>query len=367
MNLDSLMVNFEVAMYAIYSELQEKQPDLEVLSANTNSASLGQISFAFPITSWLKSSFGLTPRTNMSYDVIREDTTDYANVGRRILNNYGYGGLNQVFLGIAAGTNVGKSQFSVGANMNYQFGTFTRNSQLIFSDTILMNPVPRTELKKYIEASGFFVELGFQYKQPISNQYQLGFGFTYTPKYKLDATQKSNILRTLPDYNNIMDSLYENDTKKGTLQIPDRYTFGLSFERLNRWVVGVEYSMINFENYREFGRKDPDLSNAFTFRAGMELIGRRLDNNFMNRLSYRFGYHYSTNYVDLNYQDSKLTQYGVSFGFGMPIRRSQSRMDFAVEIGRKGNMNNGQIQENYGRIVVGISAFERWFVRGKFD
>jgi hypothetical protein len=99
----------------------------------------------------------------------------------------------------------------------------------------------------------------------------------------------------------------------------------------------------------------------------MELMGKRLDNNFMNRLSYRFGYHYGTNYVDPEFMESQLTQYGVSFGFGIPIRRSLSRIDFAVEIGQKGNMNKGQIQENYGRITIGISAFDSWFVRAKFD
>jgi hypothetical protein len=97
----------------------------------------------------------------------------------------------------------------------------------------------------------------------------------------------------------------------------------------------------------------------------VELIGRHLDNNFMNRLSYRFGYHYGTNYVA--FENSIRTQFGVSFGIGMPIRRGHSRLDLAVEFGRKGNINDGQIQENYGRIIVGISAFDRWFMRPRFD
>jgi hypothetical protein len=97
----------------------------------------------------------------------------------------------------------------------------------------------------------------------------------------------------------------------------------------------------------------------------MELKGRRLDNNFMNRLSYRFGYHYGKSHVD--FHDSELTQFGLSLGFGMPVRRRESRIDFAIEFGRKGNVNSGQIQNNYGRVIIGISAFDRWFMRPKFD
>jgi hypothetical protein len=357
MNLDSLMVNFQVSMLATYSKLQEKQQGQEV-SMNTNSASLGQISFAFPITSYLKSSFGLTPLSDMGYNVVRERDGG-PNVGRYILNNHGNGGLNQVFLGLATGT----KQLSVGANFNYQFGTFSRYAETIFADSILL--IPRTtELHRYLDATGFFVDLGLQYKQPISNRYQLGFGFAFTPKYNLNASRSILELSTIHGVGSV-DTTFSSDAEKGTLKMPDKYTFGLSFERLNRWVVGVEFTMVNFNNYAEFGYRDSDLSNAHTFRTGLEFKGRRLDNNLLNRMSYRFGYHYGTNYVA--FHDSKLNQYGVSFGLGMPIRRSLSRIDLAVEFGRKGNMNNGQIQENYGRIVLGISAFDRWFVRGKFD
>jgi len=358
-NLDSLMVNFEVSMYGLYSKLSEKNLDEEIVTANTNSASLGHISFAFPITPWLKSCFGLTPHSNMGYNVFRTQTTDSNNIGSEWLNNQGQGGLNQVFLGFAVGT----SRISAGANINYQFGSFVRNAQLLFLDTVLHVPLT-TELSKFLEVAGFFVDFGVRYRQPLSNRYQLGFGVTYTPKYSLNATRNQLELSTMREIN-IIDTIYATNAQKGTLQMPDMYTFGLSFERLNRWVVGAEYSIVNFKNYREYGHAEQNLSNAQMFRLGMELKGRRLNNNFMNRLSYRFGYHYGRSHVD--FHDSELTQYGVSFGFGMPVRRSQSRVDFAIEFGRKGNVNSGQIQDNYGRIIIGISAFDRWFMRPKFD
>ncbi|MCL2682135.1 MAG: hypothetical protein FWE63_01460 [Bacteroidales bacterium] len=359
LNLDSLWVTFEVSLQATYSRLHEKQPNSELVSANTNSVSLGQISLAFPITPWLKSSFGLTPTSNMSYHVVREipDMDSIPRIGKYELHHYGEGGFSQVFLGFAVGT----SRISVGANANYQFGSFTRTAELAFKDTVLIAP-SGTRQNNYIEAGGFSWDLGLQYRHPLPNGYQLGFGFTYTPKSNLNASRNLQKL-SIGLYS--VDTISAGDTEKGTLRMPDRYALGLSFEKLNRWVVAVEYSAVNFKNYREFSQSDANLSKAHTFRAGMELKGRRLDNDFLNRLSYRLGYNYGTNYII--FDDREIKQFGVSFGVGVPIRRSLTRVDFAVEIGRKGRVDAGQIQENYGRIVIGLSAFDRWFIRGKFD
>jgi len=356
-NLDSLAVTFDVSLQATFSRLQEKQLNSEIISANTNSASLGQISFAFPITSWLKPCVGLAPSSNMSYDVIREIFTD-PRLGNELHNYSGRGGFSQAFLGLAIGT----SRISVGVNANYQFGSFVRSSELMFVDTVLRAPSSTLRSREF-EAAGFHFDLGVQYRQPLRNNYQLGFGFTYTPKYSLNATRALQVFSVFSQ--TFKDPIYIGDPEKGTIDMPDMYTIGLSFEKLNRWVIGAEYSAVNFKNYREFSQSDPDLSNAHTIRAGLELKGRRMDNDFFNRLSYRFGYHHGTNYVF--FHDSEINQYGFTFGLGMPIRRSLSRVDFAVEIGRRGRLDAGQIQENYGRIVIGISAFDRWFIRGKFD
>ena len=352
MNLDSLVVNFEVTMRATFSRLHESGQ----ASTNTNSAALGQISFAFPITSWLKSSFGLTPSSNISYDVTRETVCE--DMGRQRLRNFGQGGFNQLFFGAALGTR----RISVGANFNYQIGSFTRDVHFSFPDTVLQVPT-MTEMHTYLDASGFFFDFGIQYKQPLPNNFQLGFGFTYTPKYILNATRNYHVLSRA--INGMIVPIHASDDENGTLQMPDMYAFGLSFERLGRWVIAAEYSVVNFGNYREYGHRDLNLSTSSTFRAGLELKGNRLHNDLFNRMSYRFGFHYGTGYVRHN--DREINQFGVSFGFGMPVRRSLSRVDFAIEVGRRGNANIGQIQENYGRIIIGISAFDRWFVRRRFD
>ena len=377
-NLDSLMVNFEVTMHSIMSRLQENVSINGVdttLSARSNRASLGQISFAFPITNWLGAGFGLTPATNMNYNVSREFGQSDTVIGRRILNHQGNGGLNQVFFGVGIGTD----RISVGANFNYQFGMFTRNTFLHFVDTFLVIPAPggagwinaatTTENLTEVSVGGFFVDLGLQFRQPLNDRFALGLGLTYRPRYNLNATRNFT-LRSNPGIGAEHIDIIAADTLDGRIQMPDMFTVGLSLERLGRWVIAGEYSFVDFSNYREFGRPDPNLGLSQTFRMGMEFMGQPLHSNFMNRLSYRFGAHHGTSYVA--FHNNAITQQGITLGFGMPIARRGfgggfARLDVAVEFGRKGNLNDGQIQENYARIVVGLSAFERWFVRGRFD
>ncbi|MCL2027724.1 MAG: outer membrane protein transport protein, partial [Bacteroidales bacterium] len=270
LNLDSLQVAFEVSLQGTYSRLHEQQPNSEMTSANTNSVSLGQISFAFPITPWLKSSFGLTPKSNMNYNVIREISGD-PNLGRQILNHSGQGGLSQVFLGIAGGT----SSIAVGVNANYQFGSFVRSAGLLFVDTVLQAP-RGTYQDKEVEAAGFAFDLGLQYKQPLLRNYQLGVGFTYSPKYNLNGSRSLLAYAGYGDQGRTLrDTISATGAVEGTLRMPDKYTIGLSFERLNRWVFGAEYAVVNFKNYQEFFQGDTNLSNAYTFRTGLELKGRR--------------------------------------------------------------------------------------------
>lgn len=356
-NLDSMAVSFDVSLHATFSSLSEKA-DGNTLSTNTNNSSLGQLSLAFPITSWIKAGFGLKPASGMGYDVMQEGLQNQGMEYSR--QHIGQGGLNQVFVGFAIGTN----RISVGANLNYHFGSFYRqiNESFTEDDSLIVAP-SMTQYRKDLDASGTSIEFGIQYRQPLSKNYLLGLGVTYTPSHTLNASRKVLLLSMFNT--SVVDSILKGETEEGTLKMPAQYAVGLSFEKLNRWVIGAEYTVVNFEKYQEFSEHDANLRNAQNIRLGAELKGQPMGNNFFGRISYRLGYHHGTNYVA--FQESPIKQTGISIGFGIPIRRTHSGIDIAVEIGRKGNLDKGQIQESYARITVGISAFERWFMREKFE
>ncbi len=69
-------------------------------------------------------------------------------------------------------------------------------------------------------------------------------------------------------------------------------------------------------------------------------------------------------YIEINNQPIK--EFGISFGLGLPFRRSKSMLNFAFEFGNKGTVENDLVQENFFKFTFGLSIYERWFVKNKY-
>jgi hypothetical protein len=50
----------------------------------------------------------------------------------------------------------------------------------------------------------------------------------------------------------------------------------------------------------------------------------------------------------------------------LPLPRTLSKVNLAVELGQYGTHQGGLIQERYVRMNVGISVFEHWFMKRKY-
>ncbi|MNY13615.1 hypothetical protein D3C86_1467580 [compost metagenome] len=60
----------------------------------------------------------------------------------------------------------------------------------------------------------------------------------------------------------------------------------------------------------------------------------------------------------------------VTFGLGLPLgytRFAISKLNFTTELGRRGTLTNGLVQENYINFHLGITLNDTWFKRFKFD
>ena len=61
-----------------------------------------------------------------------------------------------------------------------------------------------------------------------------------------------------------------------------------------------------------------------------------------------------------------INKVGVSAGISLPLPKSLSKVNVAVEVGQYGTLSDGLIQERYLKFDVGVSVFERWFVKRKY-
>ena len=73
--------------------------------------------------------------------------------------------------------------------------------------------------------------------------------------------------------------------------------------------------------------------------------------------------------IGLNGNDGKrysITKVGVTAGMSLPLPRTLSKVNLALEMGQYGTREGGLIQERYAKVSVGVSVFERWFMKRKY-
>jgi len=87
--------------------------------------------------------------------------------------------------------------------------------------------------------------------------------------------------------------------------------------------------------------------------------------SYWNRIVYRAGFRFEETGININ--GEAIDEFGISFGLGMPLRRSFSNVNLGFEIGRRGTQNNGLVSENFFNIFVSLSLNDKWFEKRYYD
>jgi len=82
-------------------------------------------------------------------------------------------------------------------------------------------------------------------------------------------------------------------------------------------------------------------------------------------VEYRIGCRYGESYT--LFAGDEVKEYGITFGTGIPMRRSRSRISLAVDLSTRGG-SNGEIPRET-RISVGASLnlYDYWFLKRQYD
>jgi len=57
----------------------------------------------------------------------------------------------------------------------------------------------------------------------------------------------------------------------------------------------------------------------------------------------------------------------ISFGFGIPVKKSRTKYDVAVTLGQRGTTDNNLIKEQFVKFGLSVSYDGIWFVKRKYD
>jgi len=353
---DSNSFVFDAGLFARVLTLKTSEA-----SDKVNDAGLSYITMGFPVTKWWKTSLGIMPYSTMGYQIGMDSVVEH--FGKVNFGYTGSGGLNKAYFGHAFQP---FKSLSVGFNFGYIFGTLNRERTLSFPDSL--NHFS-TRMTNSDIVRNLYLDFGLQYHSTLKNGLLLTTGITFSPAQKLGSTSDYLAVTFYHNYSSNLDiikdtSVFESNVD-GKIDIPMGFSAGFSLARTNRWLVSSDFSYQQWSDFTYYGASDI-LRNGLKFSLGGQFKPSPLDvGTYWKRINYRMGFRFEQSNLEL--RNTPLRDFGISFGVGLPMKKSRSTINLAFETGTFGTTENKLIKENYFRFTLGASIMEKWFLKRKYD
>lgn len=312
---------------------------------------------------------GLVPYSVVSYAY--ETNTEGPNGTREITALSGTGGLDEAF--VTNGFRVG--DLYLGAKIGFIFGTIQKvsssfldgNTGTAFGNTVI------TERENF---SDIYFQLGAVYKMNLTESSFLNIGATY-----INETKVNGKTVTYLDLQSNNGDRFSRDTldqrpdpkipgdKKPFITLPGRVSLGISYEKYQRFNIGVDITTQDWTKYRDFDLEAvTNFDRTYRIAVGGEIIPNSDKSGFFGLNSFRFGMYYEkTPYL---IREEAVNDFGITFGTSFPLSAywGLSSVNLGVTYGQRGDVGNGMIKENYFKLDFGFSVQDvTWFTRSKFN
>jgi hypothetical protein len=311
---------------------------------------------------------GITPFSDVGYDFSsierREDII--GNTGNITYDSYGTGSIYQIFA--SAGATFWK-RFSVGAEVLFLFGNIDKVTNMNFSD----NSYRSLNSGNDLTVRGVTGKFGLQYEQKIASNVSMVFGATYRLRSKMRgySTDYKYAVQS-----SVTDTLRHNVgvLKDEGMNFGDELGFGLSVKGGERWSAEFDYLRSDWRNsgmdkapgFATVGTSTFSSSVSQSFRAGFEIVPNRNDiRYYLRRCAYRAGFYYDQSYFRLDGKD--VNTMGITLGVTLPVFRWYNGISIGVDLGQRGNKNDGMIRERYAMFVVGFNIHDIWFQKPRYE
>ena len=352
--IDSLAFLFDAGLYFKSSTFSTSN-----LSEQSANASFDYLSMAFGVTSWWKMALGAQPYSTAGYTMLVDGYKP--EVGSYVTRFKGTGGLNQTFWGNAF--KLGK-HFAIGANVHYTFGNTQTETTLYFPDSLYMIGSRRNN---DMMVSSFMFDYGLLYNTDLNDDLHLSLGLTYTQPVKLKGNQ-TLFIRSIEadaesDIEYVIDTLV-NTTSPSWIKMPQGIGFGVALQKNEQWILAADFNWTQWSKFTREGATEA-LQDSWNVALGFEFTPVHSNiSGYFRKVTYRFGGFYERGFLRLN--GHSINKVGVTAGMSLPLPRTQSKVDAALEAGQYGTRVDGLIQERYVKMSVGISVFEHWFMKRKY-
>ena len=351
--IDSLTFLFEGGV-----SLQNMNVSGGGVKLNAKNSSFDYLAMQFRLHPRIAMSVGLLPFSNVGYSV--SDSKDENGVSQT-RSFTGDGGLHQLYGGI--GVKVLKN-LSLGVNASYFWGDITRARTIIYPAT--------SESYSYVQQIGVSVsdyklDFGAQYTQELSKKHSVTIGAVFSPKHKLNNDYTITTQASTTNSNDL----------DATLELPNMFGVGFTYNYDRRLTVGVDYSLQQWSKAK-FGvaatddatRAEFEETYAYNDRhkisVGAEYIPNLIGRSYLSHIKYRLGAYYTTPYYKIDGKKAA-REYGVTAGFGLPVPRSRSILSISGQFVRVSGQETNFVNENIFRVSIGLTFNERWFFKRRVE
>lgn len=360
--LDSLTFIFDAGISGQITNFAENG-----VKKNAKNANFEYVVAALRLAKKTGLSFGVVPLTNIGYSYYNSGWVNSVSKEVSYTNTFsGEGGLHQAYVGVGYSPFSG---FSVGANISYVWGKYSRNVTNVLSSSAA-NSLTRTY---YAQVNSYKLDFGVQYTHRLGKNDWLTAGVTFSPGHGLGS--KANLYQIKTDaMTGSKDSTTKVIDSKKALSLPNMYGVGLMWNHAGQWKVGLDYTL---QSWGSLEAPDFDGTN-YVLKKGLYSDRHKINlggqycydehhRNFFKRVQYRAGVSYATPYYKVNGDDGP-KDLSVSAGFGIPIVNSYNNRSFLNISGQWVQSNaSGYIKENTFRINIGFTFNEDWFKKWKMQ
>jgi len=337
---------------------------------SSTSTSLNYFSFGTPIGKKAGFSIGMQPISSVGYSLVNQ-TVNASEVVTNIAVFSGNGGVNRVYG--AFGILLSKG-LSIGIDADFSFGKIENS---IIEQRL--NVALATKYQRESIIRGGSVKLGIQYKKKMKNELRLDLGAVVKFSSSLKATgdEKTYTLTFSDSGTEIPRDGFDDVLKTtGSFKLPTQTIIGLGLGKTNKWYTGFEYEFkdaIITSGYLN-SVNTPfkyDVSNRVSF-GGFYLPKIKSISSYWERVTYRAGARFEKTGLLVNGTSTagdftKINDFGISFGLGLPLGNKLSNVNLGFEFGKKGTTNNNLIEENYFNFRLSLSLNDIWFIKRQID
>ena len=348
------LVNYSVGID--YSNISLKT---ETSNEKVTTASINYLAVAIP-TKRLVFGFGLIPKTSVGYLL---ESKDDSKIPNQVDRYEGDGGVNTAFLSF--GFKVFK-KIRLGISANYDFGSLEHSNSRFLDGVELY-----TRVQSNSSLSGVSFNYSILFKEKISNDLTLHATYIINPTSKL-SSNNTQTLFTIPGLGGYGGDSEEIDLAalkldKTKISIPSSNSFGLGIGKETKWFMGFDYTLTSgggLEN-KLFNLEDVEYKKGSKIAfGGFYIPNYNSFTSYFSRIVYRAGIRIEK--TGLNIQNQSINEYGINFGFGLPFQAFQN-INLGFEVGKRGTVKGGLVQENFFSLRLGITLNDRWFVKNKYN